>query len=162
MSEDHKDALKEKHLEFAKSTNNRVWELLEKQDRTPKDDEDMLLASFSPLYHWKHAGSAVHTQRGCWMISRAYLALDRAEQSKEWALKCLEVTENNPGEMAEFDLAYAQEGLARVYALIGDYTLAQQHYDLALELGDQIKDPEDQKIFRDDLNGWDWNEFSPK
>ena len=87
MNEDNKDALKEKHLQFAKSANSRIWELLEKQDRTPEDDEDMLLASFTSLYHWKHAGTTVHAQRGCWMISRVYLALDRAEASKKMGFK---------------------------------------------------------------------------
>ncbi len=58
--------------------------------------------------------------------------------------------------MAEFDLAFAQEALARAYALAGDQDLAREHLKVVEKLGRAIQDKEDQKIFLGDLNSGDW------
>ncbi len=155
------DSLQEAHLKFAKSTNNRVWELLEKTGRTPSEDQEMLLAAQASLYHWLNAGTAVHAQRGCWILSRVYITLNRAEPALEWALKCQEITENSLSEMEDFDLAYAQESIARAYAQAGDQEQAEKHYALAAKLGKNIADPEDQQIFMNDLKGGDWYDLFP-
>ncbi len=105
ISEDNKDSLKEEHLQFAKSTNNRVWDLLEKAGRSFAEDQEMLLAAYASIYHWMNAGTEVNSQRGYWMLSRVYQVLDQAETALEWACKCLTVTEDNPSDMEDFDLA---------------------------------------------------------
>jgi len=156
MSEDNQTALRETQLKFAKSIFNGIWDLLEKTDRTPLEDEDLLIGAFASLYHWKQVGTAVNFQRGYWMISRVYQTLGEKSQALAWALKCQAATEENLAEMEDFDLAFAQEGLARAYALNGDLKKAQEHYLLAAELGEQIKDPEDKEIFLRDLQGGDW------
>lgn len=162
MSEDKKNPLKEEHLQFAKSTNNKVWSLLEKSVRSPAEDQEMLLTAYASLYHWMNAGTAVNTQRGYWMLSRVYQVLNQGETALEWALKCQEITENNLAEMEDFDLAFAREGLARAYALAGDLDRAKEQYDLAAELGTEIEDPEDQEVFMKDFKGGDWHQFSPE
>jgi hypothetical protein len=58
--------------------------------------------------------------------------------------------------MSDFDLAYAQEGLARAYAASGDRGKATEHFKQAKALGKQIEDDEDRKIFTDDLMSGDW------
>lgn len=156
MGKEKLDHLKEEHLQFAKSTNNRVWDLLEKAARTPAEDQEMLLAAYASLYHWMCAGSAVNFQRGCWMLSRVYRVQNQGEAALEWALKCQEITENNPAEMKDFDLAYAQEALTRAYALTGDTEQAKKHFDRAAELGKNIKDPEDREFFMKDFKGGNW------
>ncbi|NQS91289.1 MAG: hypothetical protein HQ574_02685 [Chloroflexi bacterium] len=72
------------------------------------------------------------------MLSRVYIALGKSE------------------EMEDFDLAFAQEGLARAYALTGKLGLAKIHLSKPTLLGKQIEDPEDRQIFEEDLNGGDW------
>jgi tetratricopeptide (TPR) repeat protein len=156
MAIEQKENLKENHLLFAKRTNNRVWDLLEKDQRSPAEDLEMLLAAFASQYHWMNAGTAVNIQRAYWVLSRVHQALNQAEAALEWALKCQEVTENNLAEMKDFDHAYAQEGLARSFALTGDLDKAKGHYDLAAELGEKITDPEDRAIFKQDFEGGDW------
>lgn len=59
-------------------------------------------------------------------------------------------------EMADFDLAFAQEVLARAYALAGEIQLAREHLKAAEELGHAVQDNEDQRIFLEDLNSGDW------
>ena len=57
MSEEKKYTKKEAHREFAIKTNHRVWELLEKNDRSPDEDEEMLQAAMTSFYHWKQVGT---------------------------------------------------------------------------------------------------------
>jgi len=160
MSEEKEGILKENHLQFAKSTNNRVWDLLEKNGRSPAEDQEMLLTAFASLYHWMKAGTAVNTQRGYWMLSRVHQALNLGEAALEWALKCQEITENKISEMKDFDLAFAREGLARAYALSGDLDKAQEHYDLAAELGKKIANSEDRQVFLNDFESGNWYQLS--
>jgi len=161
MSEKNKESLGEIHLEFAKNTNHRAWELLDKKGRTPGENQEMLVAAFASLYHWEQIGTTANTQRGYWMLSRVYLSLKKAADALEWAKKCLEITDAAPAEMEDFDLAFAEEGLARAYALAGDHNQARNHYERAVDLGNQIEDPEDKEIFIKDLLGGNWSQFSP-
>jgi hypothetical protein len=156
MTKDELTALTETHLSLAKSIFNGIWPLLEKPDRTPQEDEDLLLRAFAALYHWKQVGTAVNFQRGYWMISRVFLVLGEKSQALAWALKCQATTEDNLPEMEDFDLAYAQEGLARAYALNGDLKKARKHHQLAADLGKKIHDPKDKEIFQTDFLGGDW------
>lgn len=153
MSEEKRFTLPQAQLEFAKETFNSIWGLLEKPDRTPEEDREMLLAAFASLYHWRKAGTAVHEQRGSWMISRVYQTLGNPEGALDWARRCLEISEDFPSEMEDFDLAYAQEALARAYALSGEEQKSLTHWKQAVELGERINDPEDKKIFLADFEG---------
>jgi len=160
MSEEKELTLAEAQLKFAKSSFNGIWELLDKSKRTPEDNENLLLSAYTSLYHWKQVGTEVNLQRGYWMISRVYQVLGNADQALQWAIKCQSVTEDNPSDLEDFDFAFAQECLARAYALADDLDRAKEHYDLAVDLGKRIEDPEDQKIFMNDFQGGNWHEFS--
>ncbi len=157
---DEKYSLEEAHNKFAKSSFNGIWELLEKTSRTPDEDEEMLLNAFASAYHWKQIGTEIHRQRGYWMISKVYQALGKSSPALEWAQKCAEITREYPDAMEDFDLAYAEEALARSYAMAGERDLAEKHYQQAAELGGQIQDPEDQQIFLADFEGGDWFGFT--
>jgi tetratricopeptide (TPR) repeat protein len=156
MNKEGTITLREAIQELAKSANHQVWDLLEKTKRSKSEDEDMLLAAYSSLHLWKEAGTAGHAQRGSWLIAKVHLSLQQAENAVLWAEKCLQITENHSREMQDFDLAYAQEGLARAYALAGNLDLAKKHWAKAAALGEEIQDPEDREIFWKDFRGGDW------
>ncbi len=156
MAEEIKITIQQAQQDFAKSIFNGIWELLNKSDRSPQEDEEMLLRAYASLYHWKQVGGPVNFQRGYWMISRVYQALGDADGALTWAIKCQQETEDHSADLEDFDLAYAQEGLARTYAMRGEQEKARIHYQKALDLGDGIQDPEDKKIFCDDFQGGDW------
>lgn len=148
--------LAEAHKKFAVGFNGRTWELLEKAARSTEEDEEMILAAHASLYHWKQAGTAVHAQRGHWLLAHVFAFLEQPALCLQHAQRCWQLTESNPSEMRDFDLAYAQEALGRAYALSGQVELARQYYERALSLGEAIADPEDQRIFLSDLNSGGW------
>jgi tetratricopeptide (TPR) repeat protein len=156
MNDETRFTLSQAHLEFAKSIYNSIWELLEKEDRSQEEDQEMLLAAYASLYHWTKVGTAVHHQRGSWMISRVHQSLGEAELSLAWAYRCLEISETHSSVMEDFDLAYAQEALARAYALAGDQEKALHHWQKAASLGERIEDKEDKEIFEGDFQGGNW------
>ena len=84
------------------------------------------------------------------------MVLARPHNAVEHALRCQEITQSNPDEMQDFDLAFAQEALARAYALIGDQGKAQEYLKVAKKLGQAIQNKEDQEIFTGDLNSGEW------
>jgi hypothetical protein len=45
MTEEKLLSLKDAQIDFAKKTNSQVWVLLDKADRNPAEDEQMLLAA---------------------------------------------------------------------------------------------------------------------
>ncbi|NIS79943.1 MAG: hypothetical protein GTO14_07000 [Anaerolineales bacterium] len=138
---------------FAKKTNGRVWELLENADRSSQEAEEMVQAAHTSLYHWLHAGTSVHHQRGMWMIARVQTMLGNSDEALRYALRCLELTEEYADEMQDFDIAFAYEGAGRVYALVGDKQEAEKYIKLAEEAGGKIEDDQDRKIFEADFQG---------
>jgi len=157
MNDNKTYTLDEAHLHFAKTINGEVWELLQKPERSPADDERMLAAAFASAYHWLHAGTSVNQQRAEWLIARVHTVLGHAEAALRHAARCLELTQTFPDLMQDFDRAYAFEGLARAQALAGDLEQAKKYHQLAGESGQAIADAEDRRIFQDDLRGGDWH-----
>ncbi|NIM95862.1 MAG: hypothetical protein GTO18_19350 [Anaerolineales bacterium] len=156
MSEEVKFSLDEAHLEFAKKTNGEVWALLEKTDRTADEDEAMEYAAYTSLYHWLRVGTEVNHQRGEWMLAHVYTILGRDELALKHAYRCLNLTEANKGQMEDFDIAYAYEGVARAEALVGNQSEAVKYRQMAIEAGEAVEDEESRNIFTADLEGGDW------
>lgn len=147
---------RETHEALARAANGEVWDLLEKAGRSAEESERMVHAAHACSYHWLHAGTAVHQQRGEWLLSRVYTVLGREQAALHHARRCLELTERHLGEMKDFDLAYAQEAMARVGALVGDREETARRRAAAEALGSRIADPEDRQIFLGDLAAGPW------
>jgi hypothetical protein len=148
--------LEEAQREFGKQTNKRTWELLMKENRSPTEDQQMLEAAYASSYHWKMAGTPLNHQRAAWLLAHVYTVLGQADQALFHARACQALTEKHQALMEDFDLAYAAEGLARANALAGSLDDARRLKTEARQLGNQIKDPEDKKIFDGDLDSGDW------
>ncbi len=145
------------HLAFAKRLNGEVWSLLEKSDRTPEDNERMVHAAHASCYHWLHAGTPVNHQRGEWLIARVYTVLGLGEAALSHAERCVALTGQHPELMADFDRAYALEGLARAQALRGSVQIAEELKQQARAAGEQIADLDDRRLFEGDLTAPGWH-----
>ncbi len=157
MSDEKRFTEAEAQRHFAVKCNNQVWELLEKPDRTRQDNELMAYAAHASCYHWLQAGTGLHHQRGEWMIARVYTVLGNAPAALRHAARCLELTQEHADLMADFDVAFAYEGVARANAVAGNQDEALHYAQLAEKAGQAILDEEDRQIFLDDFYGGNWN-----
>ncbi len=143
--------------ELAKSLNREVWNLLETQNRTDEQSQQMIHAAHASCRLWLEVGTGLHQQRGEYLVALVYTVLGHPEPARRHAERCMMLTERHRGEMKDFDLAYAHECLARAAALNGDRDRAARHKRQARDLGDRIADPEDKQIFDADFAGRDWH-----
>lgn len=157
MDETKTYTLEEAHNYFAKSINGRVWELLQKPNRSPSEDDEMLHAAHACTYHWQFVGTAVHQQRGEWLISHVHAVLGHGNEALRHAQRCFELTESNRNLMKDFDIAYSFEGMARAQAMLGDHRMAKEFLVLAEQAGNAIANEEDKSIFMGDFDGGQWH-----
>jgi tetratricopeptide (TPR) repeat protein len=157
MNETKTYTLEEAHQHFAKTLNGKIWELLQKPERSKSEDELMIFAAHASCYHWLNAGTGLHHQRAEWLISHVYIELGIAESALRHASRCLELTNEFADLMKDFDSAYAYEGIARANALVGNRDEALKYIQLAEESGQAISNDEDKSIFLGDFNGGNWH-----
>lgn len=143
MSDAETNTMEDMHRKFARDCFNHVWTLLEKEDRTTEEDDEMVHAAHASRFHWGKVGAPVNLARGEWQVSRVYAELGSAEASKYHALRCLSICEEN--DLGDFDLAFAYEALARAAAVAGHKEERDGHLSRASEAGERIADPEDKK-----------------
>ncbi len=139
----------ERRRQLAKDLFNRVWALLEQEQRTPAEDDEMLHAAHASRYHWGEVGEPVNLARGEWQCSRVYAVLGRAEPALWHGRRCLDLCDEHG--IGDFDLAYSYEALARAHRVAGQVPEAEAYERLAFEAAERILDLEDREHFRRDL-----------
>ena len=139
--------------------NNRVWELLAKPERSRDEDEELIHAAHASYLHWCVAGTALHRQRGLWMISHVYAQLGFGERALHYARKSATLSVEYEKLMRDFDLCYASEAMARAHAVLGEHGEASKHFALAYRAGKKILGEKDKEIFLGDLNEGNWGDF---
>lgn len=124
---------------------NGTWRLIESRD----DDELMVHMAHASNYHWVVAPECKpeNRARGAWLLSRVYTLVGRPEPALHYAERCFEWCERNA--IADWDLAFAYEALARVSRLVGDDDAAQSYLELARSV--EIAEDEDRELLEADL-----------
>ena len=138
------------HRRFSGIAFNRTWELLDKPDRTPRDNDGMLAATFASLWHWLNRPDAtdLNLSIGYWQVSRVFAVLGDGPNAVAWGEKCLAVSQNQP----PFYLAYAHEALARGYRIVGDEAKKQEHLAAARKLAEKIEEAGERSALEADVN----------
>ncbi len=139
------------HRAFARATNGQAWQLL---GSIPLDDDGvaaLLAAAHASAYHWSVAGGVVEQARADWLVSRAHVVAGDASAALRHARRSAAACESSPAEFADFDHAYAAEGLWRAFVLAGDVEEAARWRAKAEQLGAALADPEDRAVFEADL-----------
>ena len=137
------------HRRFAIDLFNLVWDLLDKEDRTPEENDRMVHAAHASRFHWGEIGTPLEFERGEWQISRVYAILGRGEQALFHAQRCLDICEEN--DIGDWDIAFAYEALARAHAVAGNTSEADKFIQLGKEAGEKIKEKGDRDYFFDTL-----------
>jgi hypothetical protein len=137
------------HRVQAVEANNSVWELLEKPDRSPGDDEEMLQRAYTARYHWARAAGAgpANVARGAWLLAKVQHAVGEPTLSLRYADECLAICERHS--LADFDLAYALEARARALKALGHDAEADETWAAARAV--PVADAEDRELVEADL-----------
>ncbi len=144
---DEKDM--ETHRKLAAEAFNRAWELMDKRDRTDAEAVEMVHAAHASRFHWGKVGTPLNLERGDWQLSRVYAVLGQAARALEYAERCLETCEREG--IADFDIAFAYEGMARAHALASRSADATRFMRLARKAAEGIKEKDDRDYFMGEL-----------
>ena len=141
--------LAEAHRYFAAACFNAAWDLIDKSDRSPEDDQRMIALALASLYHWSERPDCGDVQRsvGYWQASRVHALAGLAGEARRYGELCLAES----GELAPFYRGYAHEALARAARVAGDGSAAELHLAKARELAAEIVDESERKLLEDDL-----------
>ena len=137
------------HRQFAAALFNLSWELLERADRTPQEDDDLLAAVFASRFHWSQVGTAENAAIGDLHVARVCAELGHAELAVRFAAKGLATTHAEGWQ--DFKLASAHETMARALAAAGEEAGRDDHIEKARAALDLIDDPEDRRLIEDQL-----------
>jgi hypothetical protein len=141
------------HRQLGVDLFNDVWRLLNKSDRTPDEDDELLHQAHASAYHWLKAPECEpkNRARSEWLCARVYAVLGRGEPALHHATRCLEITEQHADNVEDWDLPFAYEALARAHGVAGDAGESRRYAELARESGESIADPEDREHFDAEL-----------
>ncbi|WNF36671.1 hypothetical protein RJD24_19995 [Bacillaceae bacterium IKA-2] len=130
---------------------NRVWDLLDKKERTEADAEEMVHLCHASFWNWTQVEE--HTPQnisvGYWQLARVYAEIENGTEALYYAKRCLTVSLDS--ELAPFFVAYGYEALARAYMLLNQVANSEQSLALALENTELIVDKASKKLVVVDL-----------
>ncbi len=139
----------EEHRKFAVSCFNSAWDLIDKTDRTPAEDIEMIHLAHASRYHWGQVGTPLNFARGDWQISRVYAILGFGVMAFKYAKSCLILCEEY--KFGDFDLAFAYEALARASSVSGDIANTRGYLEMAELSGHSIAEENDRNYFFNEL-----------
>jgi DNA-binding transcriptional MerR regulator len=134
------------HRRLAVDLFNRSWQLLELENRTPEQDDEIVHVVHASCLHWAEVGTAAHRARGENQCARVYAALGRAEPALHHATRALELVRAGGDGFADWDLATALEVVARAHLAGGDRAEAEHYAELARAELESIGDPDEREI----------------
>jgi DNA-binding transcriptional MerR regulator len=134
------------HRRLAADLFNRSWQLLELENRTPEQDDELIHVAHASRFHWGEAGTAAHRARGENQCARVYAALGRGEPALHHAHRALELVQAGGEGFEDWDLASALEVVARAQVAAGNRAEAEHYASLARSELDAIADADDREI----------------
>lgn len=128
---------------------NHTWTLLERRERTPLEDDELLHAAHASAYHWSLVGGPEHRARSEWQVSRVNAVLGRGEAAVHHAARCLDHCREHG--IGDWDLAFAYEALARAHRVAGNAEESARNLALAREAGAEIAEADDRELLEKNL-----------
>ena len=150
MSQTDFDAAKA-HGFFSVDCFNNTWGLIDKVDRTPEEDEQMLLLAMASLWHWTQRDDRTDTNLsvGYWQVSRVHALRGHASEASRYGQLALDTAQR--GEADAFTFGYAYEALARAASIGGDAEQKTTYLAEAQAAADRVEDEEAKSWLLDDL-----------
>jgi hypothetical protein len=139
------------HKHFSVACFNKAWDLIEKSDRTPEEDEQMIRLSLSSHWHWTQRKdySPKNASIAYWQTSRVFAVLNRGDEARRYGVLCLEVSQSEG--IAPFFLGYAYEALARAEAVSANQSEMDEYLNQANQIVEKITDSDEKKMLLEDI-----------
>ena len=139
------------HRYFAAECFNRAWDLINKAERTPEEDEQMIRLSLASHWHWTQRADCTQENLSIayWQTSRVYALLGQTDNARRYARLCLEASRGE--DVPLWCLGYAYEALARSELVAGNLTSMSEYLREALSIAEAITDPETRQMLLADL-----------
>jgi uncharacterized protein HemY len=139
------------HRVFSVETFNAAWDLIEKDDRTDEDVEEMISLAHASAWHWSRRGDVRPKNRtiSAWQLSRVYAEAGRYDESERYARRSLEIAE--AGGVGPVFTGYAYEALARIAAARDDTEQRDEWVARARAEAEKIDDEQDRDRLLKDL-----------
>jgi hypothetical protein len=138
------------HRYFSAHCFNEAWSFIDKPDRSPSDNDDMLDAAHASAWHWRQRPDCGNDKLSVayWQLARVYALAGEPGRAGSYARRCLELSQGQ----SPFSIGYAYEALARAAALGQDRAAAREHLANAREQLAQVADAEEREMLRADLD----------
>jgi hypothetical protein len=137
------------HRTLAPRAFNRTWELLDKDELTRAEEEEMLACTFAQRHHWYQVGNARNHAIADWQVSRVAAVLGYADLARRFGEISLEIAIEN--DLDPFVSGFAHEAIARAAADVDDVETFTEHIELARVLLAEIENDEDRDLLAADL-----------
>lgn len=139
------------HRHFSVECFNRAWDLIDKPERTPAENEEMVRLTITSTWHWLQRPDCApqNLSVGYWQTSRAYSLVGRAGQARRYGQLSLEAI-REAGDLP-FYLGYAYEALARAESVAGHAEKVAGYLGLAREAAVRVPDEEARAALLADL-----------
>jgi len=139
------------HRFFAAECFNRAWDLIDKPDRTPDEDEQMIRLSLASTWHWTQREDCTPTNLsvGYWQTARIYALLGQAGNARRYGQLCLAASQGE--DILPFYLGYAYEALARAESVVGNAEQRDAYLAAAREMAGRMPDPDAREALLADL-----------
>jgi DNA-binding transcriptional MerR regulator len=141
----------ETHRALAAGLFNRSWDLLEIEDRTARQDAELIDTAHASAWHWRQVGNAANEARGHWMLARVYSVLGHGPEAVYHARCANEVLDVGGEGIEDWDRPAAAEAMARALVANGDLAAAAEWKARAAELLQAVTDAEDRSVVEGDL-----------
>jgi DNA-binding transcriptional MerR regulator len=141
----------ETHRALAAGLFNRTWDLLERENRTARDDAELIDTAHASSWHWRQVGNAANEARGHWILARVYSVLGHASEAVYHARRANDVLDAGGEGIEDWDRPAAAEAMARALVAAGDLAGAAEWKARAHDLLAGVADADDRGVVEGDL-----------
>lgn len=138
------------HRYFSAQCFNRTWELIDKPDRSPAEDEQMVLRAYASFWHWTQRPDVTpqNLSVGYWLLSRVHALVGQAALARHFGQLSLQHAAAAP----PFYRGYAHEALARAAQIEQEEVDYRLHLESAEACLREIDDADDRSLLENDLS----------
>ena len=131
---------------------NAAWDLIDRTERTPREDRDMVTLAFASRQHWHEAGGTEENLAVAdWQVAHAASLAGWPDIALAFAQAAVDRAES--ADLPAWLKASAHEGLARAHAAAGDRPSYDAEAARCRELLATVDDDEDRTLVQNQLDG---------